>query len=162
MLKSARSSPLLQPSLLGIAKFAHLLNLDLIGPLLLLLESVFADIEVPIHLRLKAGRSACTILSGQGEDLLVDPKHLYQNTYKLMANISVEPEEGTSDPWPILLDLLYALLIDRKNHLSNGRVNAFLHRIITSACRIQKIKGEQAAFVLPLLLVARQMVLHHR
>jgi len=162
VLKSARSSPLLHPTLLGVSKYAHLLNIDLIGPLLNLLESVFADEQVPLHLRLKAARAACSILSGQGEDLLVDPKHLYRHSYTLMKQVTTEPEEGTSDPWPILLELLVSLLIDRKNNLNNGRINAFLHRIIITANRIDKIKGDQAVFVLPLLLVARQMVIHHR
>lgn len=33
-----------------------------------------------------------------------------------------------SDPWPALLEVLWALMIDRKSHLNGGRVNAFLHR----------------------------------
>ena len=95
-MKSARNSPLLSPSLLGVAQFGHLINLDLIGPLLKLLEDVFSDTKIPVHSRLKAGKSACTILSGQGEDLLVDPKHLYANTFKLLNEIDNTPKEGTS------------------------------------------------------------------
>ena len=96
VLKSARNSPLLSPSLLGVAQFGHLINLDLIGPLLKLLEDVFSDTKIPVHSRLKAGKSACTILSGQGEDLLVDPKHLYANTFRLLNEIDNTPKEGTS------------------------------------------------------------------
>ena len=79
-----------------MAQFGHLINLDLIGPLLKLLEDVFSDAKIPVHSRLKAGKSACTILSGQGEDLLVDPKHLYANTFRLLNEIDNTPKEGTS------------------------------------------------------------------
>lgn len=161
VLKSARKSPLLPPSLLGVAQFGHLINLDLIGPLLKLLENVFSDADIAMHSRLKAAKSACTILSGQGEDLLVDPKHLYQNTFILLNNIDTTPQQGTSDPWPILFDLLINLMVDRKNHLNNGRVNAFLHRIITTAVRINGSK-DSSHFVLPLLLIVRQIIIHHR
>merc|ERR1712212_376872 len=88
VLKSGRTSPLLQTCLLGIGQFGHLINLDLVGPMLLLLEAVFSDKTVPVHSRLKAAKSACVILTGQGEDLLVDPKQLYQHTYQLMNSIS--------------------------------------------------------------------------
>ena len=104
VLKSGRNTPLLTGALLGIGQFGHLINLDLIGPMLTLLEQVFSDSSIPVHSRLKAAKSACTILSGQGEDLLVDPKHLYQHTYQLLATISTKPVEG----WliPISLDLI--------------------------------------------------------
>jgi len=161
VLKSARNSPLLSPSLLGVAQFGHLINLDLIGPLLKLLEDVFSDAKIPVHSRLKAGKSACTILSGQGEDLLVDPKHLYANTFRLLNEIDNTPKEGTSDPWPILFELLVNLMIDRKNHLNNGRINAFLHRITSTAVRMNTGR-DSSHFVLPLLLVVRQMIIHHR
>merc|ERR1712123_79380 len=65
--------------------------------MLTLLEQVFSDGSIPVHSRLKAAKSACSILSGQGEDLLVDPKHLYQHTYQLLAKINTRPVEGVSD-----------------------------------------------------------------
>jgi len=163
ILKSGRNTALLAPVLLGIGQFGHMINLDLIGPMLTLLEQVFSDGSIPVHSRLKAAKSACSILSGQGEDLLVDPKHLYQHTYQLLAKINTRPVEGVSDPWPIMLELLINLLVDRKAHLNSGRVNAFLHRIIITAQRVNVEKGPQSMpFVLPLLLVARQMLVHHR
>ena len=53
------------------------------------------------------------------------------------------------------------LMIDRKNHLNNGRINAFLHRITTTAVRMNTGR-DSSHFVLPLLLVVRQMIIHHR
>merc|ERR1719495_1049246 len=53
-------------------------------------------------------------------------------------------------------------MIDRKNHLNNGRINAFLHRITTTAVRMSKTGRDSSHFVLPLLLIVRQMIIHHR
>ena len=178
ILKSARNGPLLSSVLLGITKYGHLINIDLIGPLLSLLGDVLADKNVPLHnryidinfifefyhklfgsvsekkklakfekkFRLKSAKSAATILSGEGEVLLVDPRQLYLHTYQIMNKIKIEvkpkkdPDEGNeqkqenkntkdkSDPWPALFEVLWALMIDRKSHLNGGRVNAFLHR----------------------------------
>ena len=62
-----------------------------------------------------------------------------------------------------MFELLISLLIDRKAHLNNGRVNAFLHRIIITAKRVNDQNGAKSGpFVLPLLLVVRQMLVHHR
>ena len=52
-------------------------------------------------------------------------------------------------------------MIDRKNHLNNGRINAFLHRITSTAVRMNTGR-DSSHFVLPLLLVVRQMIIHHR
>ena len=112
VLKSGRNTPLLTGALLGIGQFGHLINLDLIGPMLTLLEQVFSDSSIPVHSRLKAAKSACTILSGQGEDLLVDPKHLYQHTYQLLATISTKPVEG----WLILISLDLILFQGHRTH----------------------------------------------
>lgn len=51
ILKSARNGPLLSSVLLGITKYGHLINIDLIGPLLSLLGDVLADKNVPLHNR---------------------------------------------------------------------------------------------------------------
>ena len=67
----------------------------------------------------------------------------------------------SKDPWPILFELLVNLMIDRKNHLNNGRINAFLHRITSTAVRMNTGR-DSSHFVLPLLLVVRQMIIHHR
>ena len=132
ILKSARNGHLLGPVLLGIGKFAHLINLDLIGPLLTLLGDVLGDRNVPMHNRLKSAKSSAAILSGEGEELLVDPRQLYLYTYQIMDRIQILAKRSDGremhDPWPSLFDVLWALLIDRKKHLNTGRVNAFLHR----------------------------------
>ena len=135
IIKSARNGPLLGPVLIGISKYGHLINLDLIGPLLGLLCDVLGDRNVPIHNRLKSAKSAAAILSGDGEELLVDPRQLYLYTYQIMDKIKIlEKSENRrdprdrSDPWPPLFDVLWAILIERKKHLNAGRVNAFLHR----------------------------------
>ena len=62
-----------------------------------------------------------------------------------------------------MFELLISLLIDRKAHLNNGRVNAFLHRIIITAKRVHDENSQKSGpFVLPLLLIVRQMLVHHR
>ena len=104
-----------------MAQFGHLINLDLIGPLLKLLEDVFSDAKIPVHSRLKAGKSACTILSGQGEDLLVDPKHLYANTFRLLNEIDNTPKEGTSG------------IFQQKNQIGNS-ANLYLQ------CELQEMQ----------------------
>ena len=81
----------------------------------------------------------------------------------MILKSSLKPVEGTSDPWPIMFELLISLLVDRKAHLNNGRVNAFLHRIIITAKRVNDQTGVKSGpFVLPLLLVVRQILVHHR
>merc|ERR1712210_281917 len=67
------------------------------------------------------------------------------------------------DPWPAMFDVLHALLIERKSQLTNGRVNAFLHRIMTTAVRLtKKHQQESTAYVLGLLLIVRAVLISHR
>jgi len=63
ILKSIRCSKLLSPTLIGIGRYGHLINLDLIGPLLSLLTDVMADTSVIVSNRLKCARSACALLT---------------------------------------------------------------------------------------------------
>ena len=68
------------------------------------------------------------ILSGDGEALLVDPRQLYLHTYQIMGRIRIESKADKGDPWPSLFEVLWALMVERKKNLNQGRVNAFLHR----------------------------------
>jgi hypothetical protein len=134
ILKSHRIGELISPTLNGIGKYGHFINIDLVGPLLGLLADLLSDQRVPPHNRLKAAKTSAVILSGQGEELLVDPKQLYFHIYQIMEKLNIEKKSEVKgetvggDPWPALFDVLWALLIDRKKHLNGGRVNAYLHR----------------------------------
>lgn len=126
VLKQVPSRPqlkrLLQPVLRGVARFAHLVNLDFLEDLLQALSALLELLdfhEFPLCLQ-----AAFALLSGEGKALNVDPQRFYVGLFQcLLASPVVDVES--------LLLCWQPMVADRCRSLPGTRLKALVKRLAT-------------------------------
>ncbi|CAG8555523.1 4751_t:CDS:10 [Acaulospora morrowiae] len=89
ILKHADSSPLLSSVLEGLAKFAHLINVDFFSDLLEVLKKIMGR-ETNTRRGLLCIITAFQLLSGQGEALNIDLQDFYTQLYKILIPLALD------------------------------------------------------------------------
>ncbi|XP_025949967.2 nucleolar complex protein 3 homolog [Dromaius novaehollandiae] len=128
ILKKAQKSPLLPAVLEGLAKFAHLINVEFFDDLLIVLHSLIASGDLTYRETLHCILSAFHILSGQGDVLNIDPMKFYTHLYKTLFSLHAG---GTNDDIGIVLQCLDVMLAKRRKQVSQQRALAFIKRLST-------------------------------
>ncbi|XP_005407586.1 PREDICTED: nucleolar complex protein 3 homolog [Chinchilla lanigera] len=133
ILKKAQRSPLLPAVLEGLAKFAHLINVEFFDDLLVVLHTLIESGDLNYQESLHCVQTAFHILSGQGDVLNIDPMkfytHLYRTLFKLHAGATNEGVE-------IVLQCLDVMLTKRRKQVSQQRALAFIKRLCTLALQV--------------------------
>jgi nucleolar complex protein 3 len=165
ILKIASKSVLLSPVLEGLAKFAHLINVDFFHDLLNVLKQISLE-QYQNYLDVKGNHSAETknalhcviaafqLLSGQGEALNIDLKDFYSSLYTQMMRIPLSTEScrveqeaagpgGEMSHMAVLrhsdIHLLlqgFELVFFKKKQLPIQRVAAFVKRLATISLQL--------------------------
>ncbi|NWI23872.1 NOC3L protein, partial [Sula dactylatra] len=133
ILKKAQKSPLLPAVLEGLAKFAHLINVEFFDDLLIVLHSLIASGVLRYRESLHCILSAFHILSGQGDVLNIDPMKFYTHLYKTLFSLHAG---GTNDDIGIVLQCLDVMFAKRRKQVSQQRALAFLKRLSTLALHV--------------------------
>ena len=122
---------LLPVTLEGLAKFAHLINIDTVVDLLGVLRDLLKKIDVlPIDAALNCILTAFQTLQGPGKEMKIDPKEYLMPLYNQIPRIcSPTASEKYTD---LLLQCLTTAFIKRREY-SNVRVAAFVKRILSAA-----------------------------
>ncbi|KAK2518793.1 Noc3l [Columba livia] len=128
ILKKAQKSPLLPAVLEGLAKFAHLINVEFFDDLLIVLHSLIASGGLSYRESLHCILSAFHILSGQGDVLNIDPMKFYTHLYKTLFSLHAG---RTNDDMGIVLQCLDVMFAKRRKQVSQQRALAFLKRLST-------------------------------
>ncbi|KAI8067569.1 nucleolar complex-associated protein-domain-containing protein [Gongronella butleri] len=143
ILKKQASSPLLPSVLEGLAKFAHLINVDFFNDLLNALRDVMLQLEDSKHVnrggsgtrkRLMCAITAFELLSGQGEAINYDLKDFYREIYQILLRCTyrtaLEEDQavdgGQSESELILRSMDMMLL--KKRQIPVDRLAAFVKR----------------------------------
>ncbi|XP_054687323.1 nucleolar complex protein 3 homolog isoform X2 [Grus americana] len=126
ILKKAQKSPLLPAVLEGLAKFAHLINVEFFDDLLIVLHSLIASGDLSYRESLHCILSAFHILSGQGDVLNIDPMKFYTHLYKTLFSLHAG----------IVLQCLDVMFAKRRKQVSQQRALAFLKRLSTLALHV--------------------------
>ncbi|XP_067884116.1 nucleolar complex protein 3 homolog, partial [Heterodontus francisci] len=84
ILKKAQKSVLLPGVLEGLAKFAHLINVEFFDDLLVVLYSLIDSGSLNYRECLHCIQAAFHVLSGQGDVLNIDPMKFYTHLYKML------------------------------------------------------------------------------
>ncbi|OWF43118.1 nucleolar complex protein 3 homolog [Mizuhopecten yessoensis] len=153
ILKGGVSSELLSAVLEGLAKFAHLINVDFFDDLFKVFDDLISSGELSYRESLHCVQTAFIILSGQGAALNIDPMTFYTHLYNTVFNVHAG---CSSEDIPIILNCLDAMVTRRKRQISQQRVLAFIKRLITLAL-MQSHEGS-----LPLLLAVRNFILTYK
>ncbi|XP_076154624.1 nucleolar complex protein 3 homolog [Alosa pseudoharengus] len=128
ILKKAQKSVLLPAVLEGLAKFAHLINLEFFDDLLAVLHNLILSGDLSNRESLHCIQTAFHILSGQGDVLNIDPLKFYAHLYKTLLALSAarfNEEAG------IVLQCLDVMLTKRRKQVTLQRAQAFLKRLST-------------------------------
>ncbi|NXL45335.1 NOC3L protein, partial [Podilymbus podiceps] len=133
ILKKAQKSPLLPAVLEGLAKFAHLINVEFFDDLLIVLHSLIVSGGLSYRESLHCILSAFHILSGQGDVLNIDPMKFYTHLYKTLFSLHAG---GTNDDIGIVLQCLDVMFAKRRKQVSQQRALAFLKRLSTLALHV--------------------------
>ena len=148
VLKQQPESPIVFSALAGLAKFSHLMNVDILYSLLdymkALLESAdninelvashldeneskaFKPIELPIRTVLQTLITTARLLTGIGSAIDIDPKEFYTQLYNAIDRVISLPYEETN--LRLLLDALVLLLL-KPAKLPITRVAAFIKKL---------------------------------
>ena len=132
-LKSSEHMKEILPTCLeGLAKFAHLINIDTVMDLLAVLRDLLKDIDaLPLDAALNCVLTAFQTLSGPGKEMQIDQKEyitpLYTQLPRLISEASTKGKNTKT-----MLQCLDAAFIKRREY-STTRVAAFLKQILTVA-----------------------------
>ncbi|XP_021108734.1 nucleolar complex protein 3 homolog isoform X5 [Heterocephalus glaber] len=133
ILKKAQRSPLLPAVLEGLAKFAHLINVEFFDDLLVVLHTLIESGDLSYQESLHCVQTAFHILSGQGDVLNIDPMKFYTHLYKTLFKLHAG---ATNEGVEIVLHCLDVMLTKRRKQVSQQRALAFIKRLCTLALQV--------------------------
>ncbi|XP_034329054.2 nucleolar complex protein 3 homolog isoform X1 [Magallana gigas] len=128
VLKSLHQSSLLSTVLEGLARFAHLINVDFFEDLFNVFNNLIDSGNLGYRESLHCIKTAFVILMGQGEVLNIDPMRFYTHLYNTILNVHAGV---SSDDTSLVLDCVECMLGRRRRQISQQRVLAFIKRICT-------------------------------
>jgi nucleolar complex protein 3 len=145
---------LLPTALEGLAKFAHLINIDTVIDLLSVLRDLLKKVDtLPVDAALNCILTAFQTLQGPGKEMKIDQKEYIMPLYSQLPRIcTVEGSEKHTD---LLLQCLTAAFIQRREY-SNVRIAAFLKQILSTALHTPPHTS------IPLLAFARQIIQRYK
>lgn len=153
ILKSSDSKTrqdLLPVALEGLAKFAHLVNIDTVVDLLDILKQLLLQVDsLPLEASLNCVLTAFQTLQGPGREMQIDQKEYITPLYSQMARVGTE--ENSRRNTQILLHCLSSAFIKRREY-STVRIAAFLKQMLTVAMHAPVYTS------VPLLALARQIL----
>ncbi|KAM5236464.1 nucleolar complex protein 3 homolog [Ctenodactylus gundi] len=133
ILKKAQRSPLLPAVLEGLARFAHLINVDFFDDLLVVLHTLIESGDLSYQESLHCVQTAFHVLSGQGDVLNIDPMKFYTHLYKTLFKLHAG---ATNEGVELVLQCLDVMLTKRRKQVSQQRALAFIKRLCTLALQV--------------------------
>lgn len=148
ILKSAPKSPLMPQVLQGVAKFGHLINVDLVQDLIVYLSELINDDEIGVDVRMEVFLALHTLKQGEGQALSVDNKKAHVFLYRCINFIS---GSVSLHRLTLFVQCLQRFIQDKKQ-IEAPRVAAFVKRLLTLCLRVP------AYCVVPVLAFVRAML----
>ncbi|XP_061087385.1 nucleolar complex protein 3 homolog [Conger conger] len=133
ILKKAQKSVLLPCVLEGLAKFAHLINLEFFDDLLTVLHNLIESGDLSYRESLHCIQTSFIILSGQGDVLNIDPLKFYTHLYKTLFLLHAG---ASNDDITIVLQCLDVMLLKRRKQVTLQRALAFTKRLSTLSLHV--------------------------
>lgn len=127
ILKQNPNTKILSATLEGLAKFAHMINIEFFSDLVDVLYKLLVKANLGYREQLHCVQTVFTILSGQGEVLNIDPARFYSHLYKNL--LAVHSGKTHTDAESIIITV-ENILIKRRKHITNLRNMAFLKRLM--------------------------------
>ncbi|VDN00976.1 unnamed protein product [Thelazia callipaeda] len=134
VIKRLPTTRLLEPVLEGLAKFAHLINVEFFDDMI----SALASLVNQQHLRLidsvRCIYTVFVMLSGEGIALNIDPSKFYWSLYRLLPTLAFERHrENFTSILMLTLRTLDLMITCRRKQVPVFRVAAFTKRLLAVA-----------------------------
>ena len=152
ILKSYPKSKLMGVVLEGLSKFAHIINIEFFSDLLSVFQDLLEGGTLSYRDTLLATGTVFKILSGQGENLNIDPTNFYSHLYSSLLSLSLT---SSSTSTPLALSSLQDMLIGRRKKVSKARVLGFTKRMCTVS-----LQQDHAGCVGVLALIRQLLTTH--
>ncbi|MEJ1276645.1 hypothetical protein NN561_007553 [Cricetulus griseus] len=133
ILKKGQRSPLLPAVLEGLAKFAHLINVEFFDDLLVVLHTLIESGGLSYQESLHCVQTAFHIISGQGDVLNIDPVKFYTHLYKTLFKLHTG---AANDGVETVLHCLDVMLNKCREQVSHQRALAFIKCLCTLALQV--------------------------
>lgn len=126
---------LLPPVLEGVAKFAHLIDVNLCNDMFPLMKKLLGNPDVSTNCKLHCLSTVFIMLKSLETELgRVDPEGFYKHFYVMLSNLNTAQ---LSDHEFYSLDTcIHLMLIKRAKHINNKRYCAFVRRLLILALNI--------------------------
>lgn len=128
ILKQYPNSRLLSATLEGLAKFAHIINIEFFADLIEVLNHLIENVDLGYREQLHCIQTVFTILSGQGEVLNIDPARFYTHLYASIMRVNAGKNHTDMES---IITTLENVLIRRRKNITNLRYLAFLKRLMS-------------------------------
>lgn len=149
-LQSNHIQQLLPVVLEGLAKFAHLINIDTVMDVLAVMKNLLERIELlPLDAALNCILTAMLTLQGPGRELNIDQKEYIAPLYNQLPRLC--SDEASLKNTDTVLRCLSASFIQRRE-FSTVRVAAFLKRILATSMHVPPHAS------VPLIAFTRQLI----
>jgi nucleolar complex protein 3 len=149
-LTASHIEDLLPPALEGLAKIAHLINIDTVMDLLGVLRDLLKKVDtLPVDAALNCILTAFQTLQGPGKEMKIDQKEYILPLYSQLPRLCIA--ENSMLHTDIMIQCLTAAFVKRREY-STVRVAAFLKQILTTAMHTPPHTA------IPLITFARQLI----
>lgn len=128
--KGGTNSPLLPITMECIARFSHLINMELVVDLLEALSSMVRADNLPLESAFQLDLAAMRTLRGPGAELQMDDTEFVAHIYKLLPRLLTCSLKEQDDAVPAALEALREAFVIRREH-SLPRAAAFVKRMLT-------------------------------
>eukprot|EP00300_Choanocystis_sp_HF-7_P023766 c2484_g1_i1.p1 GENE.c2484_g1_i1~~c2484_g1_i1.p1 ORF type:complete len:643 (+),score=168.70 c2484_g1_i1:181-1929(+) len=131
ILKNAPRSPLMPQVLQGVAKFGHLINVDLVQDLIVYLGDLIQDESIDLDVQFEVFLALHALRQGEGQALSVDNKKGHAFLYRAMNSIDASV---TAQRVSLFTQCLQKMLLDKKQ-IEPARAAAFVKRLLAVCLR---------------------------
>jgi len=129
--KGSHNAAVLLAVLKGLAKFSHLVNVEIVADLITCLKEIMlkdqSSSDFALHIQLQCMITTFQALKHQKDSIDMDLQDFYVHLYSILPNIC---NDTSSSSIPYVLQCIQLMIVDKKQ-VSNERVCAFIKKLTT-------------------------------
>ncbi|VDK86553.1 unnamed protein product [Litomosoides sigmodontis] len=134
VIKRLPTTNLLEPVLEGLAKFAHLINIEFFDDMISALSSLINQQHLRLVESLRCIYTSFVMLSGEGIALNIDPSRFYWSMYRLLPALAFEKQQDAlANTLSLMLRTLDLMINFRRKQVPVCRVAAYIKRLLAVA-----------------------------
>ena len=155
ILKKAPNYKLIPSVLEGLARFAHLINLEFFDDIVKLMYNMIESDKLNFRSKLHCIKTVFVVLSGRGESLTIDPMRFYNSLYNIILRIDLC---GDLENTTILSECIEMMFFRRRKSLPSARLLAFIKRLGTATLQMDPTSSAIILDILRKLSSVRNLI----